>query len=255
MTESSMMEHPGEDQLILHYYGEAGDAAAIDAHIGVCAGCRQQYGNLQRILNSVDAAPVPERPPDYAGQVWKKLEPKVRRSRWTGMLRPRRWVPAFAMAALVLGAFLAGRYSLRTDQHPSTVASQAQVRERVLLVAVGDHLDRSKMVLIELANAPPDRDVDITGERIVAESLVEANRLYRQTALATGDAGVANVLDDLERVLLEVAHSPDRISAKQIENLRKRIEDEGLLFKVRVIGSQIRERDEKPAESTGSAKL
>jgi hypothetical protein len=249
-----MTEHVGEEQLILHYYGESGDSGVIDRHMGECADCRAQYQNLQRVLNSVDAAPVPERPADYAESVWQKVQPHIKRSPWRGLLSPRRWAPAFAMAALVIAAFLAGRYSPRADR-PATMATQTQVRERVLLVAVGDHLDRSKMVLIELANAPAKGDVDITGERIVAESLVEANRLYRQTALATGDAGVANVLDDLERVLLEIAHSPDRISATQFENLRKRIEDEGLLFKVRVIGSQIRERDEKPAESTGSAKL
>ena len=50
------------------------------------------------------------------------------------------------------GSFLAGRVSHRQDS--DHLASAGQVRERILLVAVGDHLDRSQMVLAELSNAP-----------------------------------------------------------------------------------------------------
>ena len=42
------------------------------------------------------------------------------------------------------------------------------------------------MVLVELVSADDETAVDITGERTRADELVTANRLYRQTALATG---------------------------------------------------------------------
>ena len=80
------------------------------------------------------------------------------------------------------------------------------------------------------------------------------NRLYRQTAARTGDARVASVLDDLEPVLLEIAHGPDRLTPEEVENLRQRIEGDGILFKVRVAGSTVRHREEKaarPARITG----
>ena len=64
------------------------------------------------------------------------------------------------------------------------IAADSQVRERVLLVAVGDHLERSQMVLIELANAGAHTGVDISYEQKAAEDLLESNRLYRQTAAA-----------------------------------------------------------------------
>ena len=67
------------------------------------------------------------------------------------------------------------------------------------------------MVLAELSNAPDAKGkLDISDERQMAEELLDDNRLYRQTARTTGDTGVANVLDDLERVLIEIAHSPVR---------------------------------------------
>ena len=48
-------------------------------------------------------------------------------------------------------------------------------------------------------------------------------------------------------MLLDVAHSPSELSRQQWEDLRHRIEDQGLLFKVRVIGTQVREREEGQA--------
>jgi len=153
------------------------------------------------------------------------------------------------MAALVVCAFLAGRYSPQAGTggatSPSTVANSGQVRDGILLVSVGDHLERSHMVLTELANSS-GKQVDITPERELAVSLVEANRLYRQTAAAAGETSVANILDDLERVLIEISNSPDNLSASQLAELRNRIDAQGLLFKVQIIGSQLRDRGSKP---------
>ena len=59
---------------------------------------------------------------------------------------------------------------------------------------------------------------------------------------STGDAATAALLEDLERVLLEIAHSPSAVSAKQLEDLRKQIEDRGILFKVKVFGTQVEQR-------------
>ena len=109
----------------------------------------------------------------------------------------------------------------------------------ILLVAVGDHLERSQMVLVELVNAKGNGSVDITNEQHRAEDLLDENRLYRQTAAGIGETGLASVLDDLERVLLEVAHSPSRLSSQELGEIRRRIESEGILFKIRVIGSKV----------------
>ena len=73
--------------------------------------------------------------------------------------------------------------------------------------------------------------------------MIDDNRLYRQTAHSTGDTAVAGVLDDLERVLLEIANSPSEVSNGQLEQFREEIRERGLLFKVRVVGSQVRQRE------------
>jgi hypothetical protein len=70
--------------------------------------------------------------------------------------------------------------------------------------------------------------------------------LYRQTAASTGDVSTASLLEELERVLLDIAHSPASVSAQQLEQLRSQIEDRGLLFKVKVFGSQLEQRESAP---------
>ena len=54
--------------------------------------------------------------------------------------------------------------------------------------------------------------------------MLDANRLYRETAQQNGDAALADVLEDLERVLMDVAHSPQEITPAKLESLQKLIE-------------------------------
>jgi hypothetical protein len=246
-----MSAHLSEDELVLHHYGESADAAAAEAHLLGCAECRASHEALRRILAAVSSSGVPERGADYGQQVWQRLQPLLQ-------LRPRakvlpfvkRFAPLGAIAASVVLAFLLGRASRERELLVAQPIPQP-ARERILLVAVGEHLERSQMVLIELQNSGGDGSADISAERRLAEELVPANRLYRQAALRAGESGVASVLEDLERVLLEIAMSPDRLAQPGLEEIQRRIEAQGILFKVRVIGSQMRER-ERARETKGN---
>jgi Fatty acid synthase type I helical domain len=247
------MNHISEEQLVLLYYGESTEASAIDQHLVDCEECRTEFRALKLVLNTVDSAPVPERSAEYGHEVWQRIEKRLGRRKRRSFTQWWMWAPA--MATLVLAAFLAGRLTHK-PAGPEVAKNQQQIRERILLVAVGDHLERSQMVLAELTNAPDHKGkLDITDERQMAADLLDDNRLYRQTAHSTGDTAVAGVLDDLERVLLEIAHSPTEVSSVQLDDLRQQIESRGLLFKVRVMGSQAREQEVTPAAQKDKKKL
>ncbi len=89
--------------------------------------------------------------------------------------------------------------------------------------------------------------MNISAEQRRAEDLLQENRLYRQTALQEGDTGLASVLDELERVLLDVAHSPEEVTPAQLEAIQKKIEARGILFKVRVVNKELQQRQEAAA--------
>jgi hypothetical protein len=259
------MSHLNEEQLILHYYGEAGDAGegsdtlATEQHLESCSECRGLYGSLQRVLNVVDSLPVPERGADYGAQVWKRIEHRIpaRRRSWFLLASGWRWAAASAAcAAMMVAAFFAGRtYPLSTftgsQKAAQTAALDTQAGQRVLLVAVGDYLERSQMVLIELANANPHNAMDISSEKERAGDLVTETRLYRQTAEHTGDTQITGVLDELERVLVDITHAPSSISPQQLQEIRQRLEAEGILFKIRVLGSNVRNQDVPAAKTAG----
>jgi hypothetical protein len=241
------MTHPTNEQLNEYVERALSPVEYVDVvkHVEGCSQCALVVADLQQIIR--DAASLgPVAPPAH---VWKQIESQLggkrveeRGKRWT-----TQWGPAWALAtaALVILAFLTGRFvehriapaqiaSTESVQRVDATASE-NVRERVLLIAVGDHLERSQMVLVELANAHTRDALDISAERQSADELLAPNRLYRQTAAQMGQTNVADLLDDLERVLVEVARGPSQESMRQLAEIQQRIESQGILFKVKVI--------------------
>jgi hypothetical protein len=117
--------------------------------------------------------------------------------------------------------------------------------QRILLLAVADHLDRSEMMLVELANGAEEGPQDSARRQRQAEELVGANRLYRRAVARAGESGIASVLEDVERLLVEVAHQPSPATPSEQSELHRRIESRGLLFKVRVLGHEVRQKQKE----------
>jgi len=245
------MTHLDDDALALLHYDLADPEAA--GHARACADCQARLSALGELLGAVPAPTAPDRPADYGAQVWARIEPRLDAAPAPVLAfkaMPWRRLAGFsALAAALLVAFLVGR------EFPSRKAQglTPAVRERILLVAIGDHLERSQMVLVEIANAPSDTPLDVTAERASANDLVSANRLYRQTAVRSGETALAAMLDELERVLVEVAAGPEHLTPAAVGELQRRIESRGLLFKIRVVGSQVRGREKVTLPSAARA--
>src|SRR5205807_9951918 len=124
-------------------------------------------------------------------------------------------------------------------QAGAAAAAAGESRQRILLTSVADHLDRSERVLTDIMNAPRG---DISAEQRWADDLLDASRLYRQDALDAGERSVAAMLDDLERSLIEIVNSPSKISAADLEQIRRRIDAASLLFKVRAMSDELHRR-------------
>jgi hypothetical protein len=261
MNAEQSIPHLSDDTLVLHYYGEMTPAEEAHAaeHLRSCPRCQEGLRKLQRVLAVIDENAVagPELPAHFERTVWARLEPNLQRSRggWRSwlVLTPGRLAAAAAMFVVLIGAaFMAGRLLPRPSD--ATSASADQLRERIMLVDLGEHLDRSQMMLTELVSADDRDSVDITGERARAEQLVSANRLYRQTAMATGDNGIADLLDELERVLVDLAASPETLTPEQLSEVRHRIEARSLLFKVRVVSADVRQRQKSIVEARAGSR-
>lgn len=243
------MTHLTEEDLILAYYNEPG-AGHAEAHLAECSGCRAAAESLARALSVCNQWTVPERPPEFGRDVWLRLVPELRAQpavvqRATGAWRGLRiWATAAALAMLLLAVFLAGRYS-RPAPAPVMAGLSDRARERILAIAVADHLDRVQILLTEISNTSGANPEAFASDRDRAEDLVQEGRLMRQSLAARGETATTGFLDEVERFLIETAHTPESASGQDVRDLRDRIESGSLLFKVRVVESNLRNEEQK----------
>jgi hypothetical protein len=258
--------HYSEDELTLYHYGEGryetgrpgggGPRRDVATHLGSCPSCAALYREISDTLAMIAPPDAPMRGDQYGLEVWQRIRhqlPEQDGAWWTAWVRWDRLTLAGAAAVLALAAFVAGRVWPHQPFVPApgpaqtATASPANdgVRDRILLTSVADHLDRSARVLTDIMNAPAR--ADISTEQRWADDLLTTSRLYRQDAIDAGEQSVAIVLDEIERSLLEIVHSPAKISAADLEQIRRRIDAAALLFKVRVMSDELRQREQVPA--------
>jgi hypothetical protein len=257
------MTHCTDDELTLYYYGDGPRRSAIERHLGECAVCAALYGEIAGTLALIAEPETPVRGEQYGLEVWQRIRHQLPEQE--RRFAPFAWLPRFAafptfaaggaIAALLVASFIAGRAWRQPDTTPTAAhlanpaanaaSPHGDANDRILLASVADHLDRSERVLTDIMNAPARSN--ISTEQRWAEDLLQTSRLYRQDAVDAGERSVAAVLDDLERNLLEIVHSPSAISAADLEQLRRRIDAAALLFKVRVMSDELRQRDQPPA--------
>jgi hypothetical protein len=237
------MKHLSEEELIELYYGEGG--APSVAHLVGCRECSAQLAELQRDLEGARMTAVPERGAEYGEQVWEALRPRLIRyekkaAGWhrffgKGWAQWRVAVLAVGCAALVAAAFFGGRIWER-HQKVTTTATNAgpQAKERVVLLVLTDHLDRTERLLVGLEHADSADRVETAQLQSEARELLASNRLYRTTATNARDPALAGELDRLEGVLAEVANDPN-LTAADLQRVREQMNTEGILFEVRVL--------------------
>ena len=256
--------HYSEDDLTLYYYGEGRRRDAIEQHLAACASCASLYRDIASTLGMIAAPDAPERGDQYGLEVWQRIRHKLPERPepwWASFFRRDRLVIAAAAAMLVLVAFVAGRVwphdaapantTGLTAGGPTTGGGNAaagDTRQRILLTSVAEHLDRTERVLTDIMNASDTSD--ISNEQRWADDLLTTSRLYRQDAEDAGEQSVAAVLDALERSLLEIVNSPSKITAADLEQIRRRIDAAALLFKVRVMSDELRQRERPPSPSS-----
>jgi len=246
---NAMNTHLSQEDFILAYYREL-DASA---HLAGCETCREELARLSRVLDQVTPAEVPEPDDEYESRVWNRVAWRLRSEKKRPRVNVTRWLAVAAMfaVAFVAGLLVNRRDTTRPEQpqiaqttppaaKPAATKTTEQTRDRILFVVVSDHFDSSERVLVELTNLTPQENTDFSSSRARAEELLASNRLYRRTALDRGEESVATLLDELEPVLMQIAHAPEDISADELRRIQKRVETKGLVFKLRVVRADVR---------------
>jgi hypothetical protein len=254
----------------LFFYDElpGPERAEVERHLLGCDECKAALEELRLIKDALAARPAVAGPPsgDWTAfmsrldaavqaadrhQVVVPFVPRrsVARTSFTGLL-----ATAALLAIVSISVFLASQSGRQLvaepagELEPATIVdtrvdgetgSTGAAAEHAGLMSVGSrHLERSKLVVLGLAAKEPAGSAlsDWAYERELATSLLNDTRLYRLAAEERGLTSLANVMRDLELVLLQTAmvEPGDESSLPQIQRLiRKR----GLVEKMDVVGT------------------
>jgi hypothetical protein len=242
------MNHLSEEELIAHAYAED-ESNDVQQHLSACAECARAYSSLGSDLTDMKFAAAPARDAAYGYRVWESIagslaEYESRKSWFRGGLWPALGYAA-AGIVLVVSAFVGGR--LWEHRHVLTVVQNhaqqheqivAQPTQRVLVVVLSDHLDRSERLLVELKHADADNGKVAAPLRDEARSLLPANRICRQNAKQEDDRALSSALDRLDHLLVELANQPEGLNSQTLSRLQDEMNADGLLFEVRVLRSR-----------------
>jgi hypothetical protein len=254
------MIHLSEEELIAHLYGEA-DNTAVSGHLDGCVSCSRAYDALRADLAEMKFVDPPARDAFYGERVWASLStllparrPRKRnllglRSLGLGNLGVGSWKGlSYAAACILLGVctFIGGRLWERKQARRTADLHSAQrlrsvmhAPQRVVVVVLGDHLDRSERLLVELKHTDAGNAELVSPLREEARSLLADNSLCRQKALHADDAALTDALDRLDHLLRVLADQPEGLSSTTLTQLQHEIDAGDLLLDVRVLRSRL----------------
>jgi hypothetical protein len=250
------MKHLTDEQLVEHYLAEGTNRVVVETHLRICSRCEQVYEEICNAME-VRAPRPPARDRGYGEQIWQSIQgdllpypAKPRRSYFS-------WPRLVFAGACLLGiaaAFMGGSWWERWRTHPSQAANPAQERQRVVLVILDDHLDRSERLLVQLNHAGGERGELDDSLQSEARQLLPDNRLYRQS-ISGDDPIMTAALDHLERVLLELANMPDKLNGDDIARIEQAMNTDSLLFQIRVLRARNQRQQPKVDSSLKGASI
>ena len=253
-----------DDDLVLYHYRDGLDAdsiAQITTALATSPALRERYAEIERAIAHFDENEIaPD--PDLGARLWRRLEPQLEQAGvfasssvtrgvsntpgQSALVRLRAWFtlaplkPVFA-AALVLAVtigvgFVVGRQSATVSPPVASTEANAQAA-RVLAAYVAVNLRATERVLLTASNSGDVSLLD--GNRELAQSLVESNRLYALAAARGGNVQLADFLRQLEPVLISLANQPGSKAVQSSEDLRNFLDATDLLFQVRATEARL----------------
>jgi hypothetical protein len=205
---------------------------------------------FSRSPREIRPAAVPQRRADYGGVYGRprsQLIPYEKKTAgWRGWAGWRGAAITVACAMLLAAVFLGGRYWERGTTKKANVTDSPQATQRVVLVVLTDHLDRTERLLVQLEHSQSPDSVENDKMQSEARELLASNRHYLVTASNSSDAELAGAHERQEDAVAEIANDPN-LTAADLKRVRKDMNTKGILFEIRVLQTRSQDQGTKGA--------
>jgi hypothetical protein len=231
-------------------------------HVERCARCRAEHDALVELVAAIESDPLRGAGPDVPARVFVAqveravdralLAPRPRRSRWLAVALPA--AAAAVAAASLLGPAAVSRLrpvpaaTLAPIPRPpadtkGTEEALARIEHALAREHAARYLADASDVLVAVAASAADCDraedrLDMGEAPERSRALLERRRLVVDSE-GEAVASARGVLDDVELALREVSSLPSCVRRRDVERLRREVEDRQLLMRIRLMTREL----------------
>jgi hypothetical protein len=236
------------------------ERAATLAHVGRCARCRSEHDEIAALVRVLESDPVRSAEPELALSVLvDRVERAVERQPATPRGWKRRWLVVLPAAAAALALAVAVPQLLAWLRAPATPLrasipaatapppalteeTLARLERNLAREHAARYLADAGDVLVTVAASAADCDraddrLDVGGAPERSRELLEKRRLVLSGGEAVASA--QGVLDDVELALREVSALPSCVKRRDVDRLRRAVEDRQLLMRIRLMTREL----------------
>ncbi|HSD28763.1 MAG TPA: zf-HC2 domain-containing protein [Vicinamibacteria bacterium] len=229
------------------------------AHLAECPRCREEHDALRAVVAAMEADPLRDVEPGVPlSFLVARVEREVERA-LVPRTSPRRWLVALpATAAVLAAAVLVPAIVARLRPAPEAARAEIPPAEasplltEEALARIERNLAREHAVRylseageVLVAVAATGVDCDRADERLdVGRAPARSRELLERRAMVVRGGGEAvssarGVLDDVELALREVAELPSCVRRRDVERLRREVEERQLLMRIRLMTREL----------------
>ncbi|MBA4312026.1 MAG: hypothetical protein C0417_05300 [Chlorobiaceae bacterium] len=227
------------------------DKIIVEDHLRSCEICKRTVVGLKDVIEKFQCLtnPAEERSTEYWNNFAltverrilnpqnKSISPNLIDQLYSLFVLNKKTTIALSTAMvlmLVIGLWYMNKEQLlKVPQQQASVQNQdtALVEKRI-----GNYFRRSKTLLVGLANLELEhgRSPDLNTEQSVSRELIDESRDLRQQPI---DIRSAELMRDMENVLVTFSKIPPQTTQIEFDNIRRRIYRDNLLFKIRMAES------------------
>ena len=250
-----MIIHPHIKMLLYDYLQDKlppEEHKQVDEHLATCIRCADEAKFLRtiiKILPDVTVQPNEKLSAEYwqnfaaavesriqaAQQGQKQFKPSLLQLITQFVVFNRRYVTTLSAAlaiAVVLVVIWRWPNPVPVEQPQVQIMPQSAPIE-LASDRIHQYFDKSKVLLVGITNMKTDerQDIDLSAEQRVSRELIHEARYLKRQPL---DNRSAKLINDLEKILIELANMKEEADVPNVELIRGGIHQENLLFKIRM---------------------